>query len=198
MTTTVKQWFKHRFRSDEVQAKGEASRDTIPETLPPYRADWPIIPTGTLTADMGTNYGLFRHLPVELRRQILGHAFGNQTLHVDLTFDRLLICRPSRQPERSWRKPTSSWTIADAKVGRRHCSLGSELTRNNAQPKQWLFWMYDLWGTGEFRGSFSWWGGGGCFSTKRKPDCWGSVMMMGQVMTSVMVGLFIGLEFNTP
>jgi hypothetical protein len=23
-------------------------------------------------------------------------------------------------------------------------------------------------------------------------------MMMGQVMTSVMVGLFIGLEFNTP
>lgn len=111
-----KQWLTTR-----LNRQGEAPEAPPP---PPYRteSDWPSIrPTPG-------NYGLFGRLPPELRQQVLGEAFGNRTLHVDLTFDHPLVRRPSSRINK-WRKPGP-----DARV---HCGFGTQLVRDASRPKRW-------------------------------------------------------------
>ncbi|KAK4237795.1 hypothetical protein C8A03DRAFT_15678 [Achaetomium macrosporum] len=132
MTCTFKQWLKHRINADKEPAKhGGGHDDTPPE--PPYRADWPSLPSSTV--NMRLNYGLFQTLPLEVRQQILVHAFGNRTLHVDLTYDHPLVRKPQSKKNRM---RTLLSARANEKVARRrHCGLGSDLVRDTSQPKQW-------------------------------------------------------------
>jgi hypothetical protein len=74
-------WLKHKLGSGKQRARSDASHDTTAEVkvakLPlPGRDEWPEIPLSTAHV-AATNYGLFQKLPFELRRQILGHAFGH-------------------------------------------------------------------------------------------------------------------------
>lgn len=137
MTNSFKQWAKNKFgarreRGRRVDAD-RANSDTPTQPLP-FRAHWPSIPAAT--EDMLSNYGLFGHLPQEIRQGILGFAFGNQTLHVDLTFDHPLTRRSSSHPEK-----TRTFGRISAKAPEKpchtHCGLGSELVRDTRQPEQW-------------------------------------------------------------
>ncbi|KXX83064.1 hypothetical protein MMYC01_200467 [Madurella mycetomatis] len=115
MTKSFKQWLKKLFRPVEEGA--------TPEPLP-CRADseWPKIPPTT------GNYGLFDHLPREIRQQILGEAFGGRTLHIDLTFDHPLIRKSPSHGNRGSKSDENART---------HCGFGSELVRDTRQPKRW-------------------------------------------------------------
>jgi hypothetical protein len=134
MDMPLKQWLNKRFRAGKEETKHYVGHEA-PSEPPPYRTDWPDMPA--LTADMLTNYGLFQYLPLEIRQGILAYAFGNRTLHVDLTFDHPLAPKsPHPQPKKTIRsilfsaKPPPTAPSA-------HCGLGVDLIRDVSQPKQW-------------------------------------------------------------
>jgi hypothetical protein len=85
--------------------------------------EWPEIPRPP-SSQPPTNYGLFARLPLELRQKILSEAFGNRTLHVDLTFDQPLT-RKSR--------PKTD----QAPSRHKHCGLGTELVHSTYRSKRW-------------------------------------------------------------
>ncbi|KFY36953.1 hypothetical protein V494_04920 [Pseudogymnoascus sp. VKM F-4513 (FW-928)] len=69
-------------------------------------------------ASPGVNYGLFQKLPYEIRRQILIEAFGERTLHVDLSHNHPLVRKSKLQTAK-------------------HCDLGSNLVRDTELPMDW-------------------------------------------------------------
>lgn len=71
-------------------------------------------------------YGLFSRLPYEVRRTILSHAFGERTLHVDLSHRHPLVRKSNR--------PVSG---SQNKIVATHCGIGSELVEDTSQPKHW-------------------------------------------------------------
>ncbi|KAK4149687.1 hypothetical protein C8A00DRAFT_46737 [Chaetomidium leptoderma] len=125
-----KQWFKGTFNPGKDQTKDDDAKplpltkddDATLEPLP-LRTEWPQIPTSRTTEETTANYGLFRRMPLELRRQILNHAFGSRTLHVDLAFDHPYIRKSVHR--------------SDTKARHNHCDFGSDLVRDPRNPKQW-------------------------------------------------------------
>jgi hypothetical protein len=143
MATPFKQWFKHKLKShrkqttsDDGDGKQQLQADDHGSSPLPVtgRDEWPKIPMSTPDGvRVAADYGLFKTLPLELRRQILGHAFGNRTLHVDLTLDHPLIRNPKSHapPSRRDREADHSKSVR-----RPHCGLGSDLVLNTNHPKQ--------------------------------------------------------------
>lgn len=135
MAGPVNQWLKRKF-----QAK-HAESDHLAIPPPPPSCDkWHIIPSSATASLVRSNYGLLQHLPLEIRQQILGHAFGNRTLHVDLTFDHPLTRKP--RDSLRHRNPIKSAfgtqrERLNAETGTPHSGFGTNLIRDNRQPKQW-------------------------------------------------------------
>lgn len=112
----LKRWIKDVLKPhNEYNTKPE--QPEIPKHLlfPLYQTDWPQIPMSTDQSQNFVNYGLFRRLPLEIRQQILGEAFSNRTLHIDINFDH-----PLRTSDTSSLWP---WKGKEA--------------RDTSQPKQW-------------------------------------------------------------
>lgn len=87
-----------------------------------HPTEWPDISRSA--SQPGTNYGFFTRLPLEIRQHILGKAFGDRTLHIDLTFDHPLT-RKSRPKKDHATSP------------RKHCGFETELVRNTYRSKRW-------------------------------------------------------------
>lgn len=145
MMAPFTRWLKHKLGSGKQRARSDASHGTTAEVkvveLPlPGRDEWPEIPLSTAAHVAATNYGLFQKLPLELRQQILGHAFGHQTLHVDLTCDHPLTRRtkpPAPPKTRRWKFTPTPANDINGRALRTHAGLESELFRDTSQPKQW-------------------------------------------------------------
>lgn len=118
---SLKKWIEKRLSSSKK------SRDTAstPGPLPflPIERPSHLTPSHSrenlIALSAMSNYGLFQHMPYEIRRMIIIAAFGGQTLHLDLTFAHPLERMPGAQPNMN------------------HCGLGYELVRNVNQPKDW-------------------------------------------------------------
>jgi hypothetical protein len=142
MATPFKQWLKHKFKPRKKQTTSDGNvgqhHDDHDSSPPPPvqitgRDVWPSIPMSTPDG-VATDYGLFKTLPLELRQQILGHAFGHQTLHVDLTFDHPLTRRtkpPAPPKTRRW-KFTPTPANLNGRALRTHAGLESELFRDTS------------------------------------------------------------------
>ncbi|KAF0325191.1 RES domain-containing protein [Colletotrichum asianum] len=78
-----------------------ASRQSQPDSSRSApKADLPVIPAIPAistprsrpitppSCEPSGNFGIFEHIPLEIRRQILIEAFGEQTIHIDLVYDR--------------------------------------------------------------------------------------------------------------
>jgi hypothetical protein len=120
---SIKNWI----RSTANKVRNQPPHDP-PGYLPPAL---PFLPTpffrqsNLSRADENpSNYGLFAILTRELRRQILVNAFGNRTLHIDLSYSHPLV----RTAGASSAPPTS---------GHRHCRLFSVLVPDRSSPKRW-------------------------------------------------------------
>lgn len=113
MMSRFRQWLKDRTRSN-IKSRNE---NAFPGPLP-FRDEWPQVQQKTRT-----DYGYFTRLPQEIRHHILGEAFGNRTVHVDLAFDYPLIRGPASKRKDGQHKPS-------------HCGFGSELIRDTRRPKQ--------------------------------------------------------------
>lgn len=113
MPNSLKKWIKSK-----ISPSKKENRDHNPPA-PPFRTEWPNI--SAPDAALAANYGLFQKLPVELRHHILGHAFGNRTLHIHLEFDHPFV-RKELPPHKS-NEP--------------HNSIRGGLMRDDRQPKQW-------------------------------------------------------------
>ncbi|KAH6635873.1 hypothetical protein F5144DRAFT_627994 [Chaetomium tenue] len=124
-----------------LKSKLQSNKGKIPP--PPYRDEWFIVPSSAPANSMPSNYGPFQTLPLEIRQQILGHAFGNRTLHVDLTYDHPLIRKRTKFWDPSQYKKTIKSALAphrapsNAAVEPAHCGFGTHLIRDTWQPKQW-------------------------------------------------------------
>jgi hypothetical protein len=135
------QWFRHKLQSSNEgnPSQHEENNHPVIPPPPPFCDDWRMIPLSTTTNSIPSNYGLFEHLPLEIRQQILGHAFGNRTLHVDLTFDHPLFRKPQDSPQQ--KKIKSAFvprrTRSNAATGTPHCGFGTNLIRDTRQSKQW-------------------------------------------------------------
>ncbi|KAK4041137.1 hypothetical protein C8A01DRAFT_15106 [Parachaetomium inaequale] len=133
MDTPFKRWLKQRFQSSKEATTNHYEDHDAPPEPPPYRANCANMPAST--ADIRIMYGPFQHLPLEIRQQILGHAFGNRTLHLDLTFEHPLTRKPSRREKTN--KSTRFSAHPRPTASRTHCGLGTDLVRDASEPKQW-------------------------------------------------------------
>jgi hypothetical protein len=120
--TRPTEWLKSALRSIK-----QVRDDDTNQPPPPYCATgWPQITAPTI--DTAANYSHFQRLPLEIRRHILSFAFGNRTLHIDLTFDHPLTRKSSARKKRSRALPA---------ISQAHCGFGVDLVRDPSQPKQW-------------------------------------------------------------
>ncbi len=147
MTTSLKEWVRNKLGSGKEKSENGDGHDA---PALPIHGSWSSIPAST--ANMAANYGAFQNLPLEIRQQILGHAFGNRTIHVDLAFDHPLT-RKSRSRRNRMR---TAFTPHAEETGRphSHCGFGSDLVRNTRQPKQWQ-WLSCVCHRGIDRGELS-------------------------------------------
>ncbi|KAK4143159.1 uncharacterized protein C8A04DRAFT_12584 [Dichotomopilus funicola] len=113
MPNSLKKWIKRKMFPRKKQ------NCEHPPPAPPFRTEWPNIsaPNG----DLASNYGLFQKLPVELRQQILGYAFGNRTIHIHLEFGY-----PFTRKQLPARKSSGATN-----------SLRGGIVRNDRRPQQW-------------------------------------------------------------
>jgi hypothetical protein len=116
-------WLKSALRAIKLAREN----DSTPPP-PPYCTDWPRISAPTVHT--AANYSHFQRLPLEIRRHILAFAFGDRTLHIDLTFDHPLTRKSSARKKQ--KRATALPAISPA-----HCGFGVELVRDPSQPKQW-------------------------------------------------------------
>lgn len=125
----VRKWLRTKLKSNPKK-QSQPSRSPLP-LLPASGPRTPV--PATTSGGVGTSqsqllldsYGYFALLPCELRDQILREAFGNRTLHIDLTYDFPLV-RRARRPQ-----------VDHAEEHPSHCGLGHELARDASQPKGW-------------------------------------------------------------
>ncbi|KAH6655997.1 hypothetical protein BKA67DRAFT_657891 [Truncatella angustata] len=126
----IRKWIRSKLDSTahgKGRRQGQAMRDDLP-FLPLSRPrGLTPVPSSQDIANRSQsfyNYGLFRHLPYELRRQILINAFGGQTLHLDLTYARPLV------------RKLTSMDLSNG-IERAHYGLGSELVVNMSRSEGW-------------------------------------------------------------
>ena len=127
----IKEWIRGKISSKpQRKAKQQEAPPFLPAARPveliPKPAREGDIPESSRTLQ---NYGLFGHVPLELRRQILVEAFGGRRIHMDLSYRHPLV-RKSRNAQTS--EPGSS-----AEAARRHCGLGVDLVPDDSRPKEW-------------------------------------------------------------
>lgn len=93
--------------------------------LPPPRLPSPrprqITPSDSLPCQLQKESVLFSRLPIEIRREILLHAFGNRTMHMELVLDR----------------PMPEGTRVNSGGGSSHGGFAQQ--RDVSLPRQWLW-----------------------------------------------------------
>lgn len=123
----VRRRLRSVFKRDGVKAAA-ASQPVQPLPLLPL-TQRPLIPVDSDASNTASspspdsNYGAFSRLPAEIRLLILTYAFGDRTIHVDL----------------SWRHPLVRQSLKSnpQEVTKRHCGLGQELIEDETKPKRW-------------------------------------------------------------
>lgn len=81
----ISRWFNRALTKSGLNRR--AAAPSPPPPLPSPRPR-PITPSDSLPCHPQTQSSLFSRLPLEIRREILLHTFGNRTMHVQLTLDR--------------------------------------------------------------------------------------------------------------
>ncbi|KAI9158368.1 hypothetical protein HJFPF1_06362 [Paramyrothecium foliicola] len=93
---------------------------TAPEPLPTLRPR-PITPSDSVPCHPQKQSAFFARLPPEIRRAILLYAFGNSTMHMDLSFDHPMLERADINPRGS----------------RAHCGFSEQ--RDLSTPRKWTW-----------------------------------------------------------
>ncbi|KAG9253482.1 uncharacterized protein F5Z01DRAFT_140062 [Emericellopsis atlantica] len=117
--------FKRR-RPKPSQTKPQVVDAEPNQPLPLLAPTAQVVPESTSLPPSTDTYGAFSRLPTEIRRQILTYAFGERTVHIDLSWRHPLVRRSA---------PVSG--AGPQGASKKHCGLGEQLVEDNTLPKRW-------------------------------------------------------------